>query len=292
MKELTCFLTVIFPENVIFFKDFVDSINEQTSKNFQLLIFNDGVEDVKTLIGSILIDYEVISLPKELAIAQNRTFILEYLKQSIFKYAIFGDSDDYFPRNRVEVNLRYLSEYDIVINDTHLVDINKISLMSEYFMLKNRDTIAFNNIKNKNCCGLGNTAIKISALPNNISFNSNIAAVDWMLFSRMIYEGNSAVYTNETFIYYRQHNLNSIGLKSITKERLLKGISIKLNHYSNLVDEYNICHKELSEYRALAQYCLNEGNLKRYLESILSLNLQNPMWWEEIKTLQDLKIQE
>src|SRR5690606_34850369 len=149
-----------------------------------IIIFNDGVKDIDRLKILIEVEYSIVDFPEEITIAQNRSFVLAYLKQSKFHYAIFGDSDDYFPSNRVEVNLDYLNSYNIVINDTHLVDYNGVSLMSKYFNLKNKEKIGFNKIKNKNCCGLGNTAIQINALPTNIDFNDNIAAVDWMLFSR------------------------------------------------------------------------------------------------------------
>ncbi|MDB4060502.1 hypothetical protein N9515_00915 [Vicingaceae bacterium] len=290
MKTSTCFVTVVFPENIIYFEDFVSSINRQTCKEFHLLIYNDGVVGLVSMIGIINVKFSVVDLPEGLSIADNRTFVLENLRNSEFKYAVFGDSDDYFPSNRVEVNRKYLEDYDVVVNDIHLVNMNKDLLISDYFELENNKEINFIDLKDKNCCGLGNTAIQITSLPENITFNSSIAAVDWMLYSRILLEAKAAIYTNETFIYYRQHHLNAIGLKSITKDRLMQGVGIKLNHYKNLEKEFKICKVELMEFRKLSHFCKKEENLDNYLEKILSLNLNRPMWWEEIKTLKELKI--
>src|SRR5690554_5171278 len=104
MKKSVCFVTVIFPDNVEFFKDFIVSINQQTINDFHLIIFNDGVKDIDRLKILIEVEYSIVDFPEEITIAQNRSFVLAYLKQSKFHYAIFGDSDDYFPSNRVEVN--------------------------------------------------------------------------------------------------------------------------------------------------------------------------------------------
>jgi hypothetical protein len=290
MKNSTCFVTVIFNENITYFNDFLISLEEQTNKHFDLLIFNDGVSNLNKITKSFKGTYQIIDIPKNLSISENRSFVLSCLKKSDYQYCVFGDSDDYFPKNRVEINLNYLKTHDIIVNDTHLVDQNKNSIIETYFNIENEQEIKFQDILSKNCCGLGNTAININALPQNTNFNTEIAAVDWMLFSRMLYEGKSAIYTNQTYIYYRQHDLNSIGLKSINKERLLRGIKIKISHYKNLIEEYGICNLELEQLKKLSGYCSNSINLEKYTNKILSLNLNNPMWWEEIKTLKELNL--
>ncbi len=292
MKKSTCFTTVIFNENITYFNDFLISLEEQSNKNFDLLIFNDGVKNLNQITKSYKSSFHIIDLPKNLSISKNRTFLLNFLKKSDYKYCIFGDSDDYFPKNRVEINLNYLKDYDVIVNDTHLVNQAKVSIIKTYFNIKNKQEIKFQDILSKNCCGLGNTAINISALPQNTNFNTEIAAVDWMLFSRMLYEGKSTIYINQTYIFYRQHDLNSIGLKSINKGRLLRGIQIKIIHYKSLVEEYGICNFELDQMLELYDYCVNRNNINKYTDKILSLNLHNPMWWEEIKTLKELNLEE
>lgn len=289
MKNNVCFSTVIFDQNFPYFKDFLISIAEQTYKEFTLLLFNDGVPELNTLLLGHDINYEIVNLNPNNSIAQNRTQMLNYLKQSTFEYCVFGDSDDYFPANRVEKNIELLKEYDIVTNNICLVNNNKKVLIQDYFQLQNKTIIDINYISNKNCCGLGNTSVRIKALPDNVSFEIDIAAIDWLLFSRMLIEHKTAIFTSETYIYYRQHDMNAIGFKTIDEERILKGIEVKKKHYEFLHKEYGIFKNLLQDMVVLIDYCSLKDRLKIYLNKILSLNIENPMWWEEIKTLEELK---
>ena len=114
MKKSTCFATVIFNENITYFNDFLISLEEQSDKHFDLLIFNDGVQNLNQITKSFKGTFHIIDLPKNLSISENRTFLLNFLKKSDYKYCIFGDSDDYSPKNRVEINLKYLKIFRIL----------------------------------------------------------------------------------------------------------------------------------------------------------------------------------
>lgn len=288
MKFKTCFTTVIFNQNIPYFDDFLKSLSNQSYSNFTLLLFNDGVINLEKYLKDYNGHYKIVPLNNKNSIAENRSELLKYLNNTNFINCIFGDSDDFFPSNRIEVNLNYLKTHDIVINDLFLVAENKEIISKNYLQLNNLQSVEFNDIKRKNCLGLGNTAIKIEALPTELIFNTDIAAVDWMLFSRMLAKQKTAIFTNETYIFYRQYTLNSIGLKGITKERLLKGVNIKQRHYKHLNQELGCFSKELKEIIELKEYLSNENNLNDYFNKIVFLKILNPQWWEEIKTLNEI----
>jgi hypothetical protein len=288
MKFNTCFTTVIFDQNIPYFNDFLQSLENQSYLDFTLLLFNDGVNDLRKHLQNYSGHYIIVELNITNSIAENRSELLKYLKESHFTYCVFGDSDDFFPKNRVKVNIDYLNAHDIVINDLFLVNENGEPLSENYLQLKNLQLVNFEDIKRKNCLGLGNTAIRKESLPQNLNFNTDIAAVDWMLYSRMLFEKKTAIFTNDTYIYYRQYPNNSIGLKNITINRLIKGIKIKESHYQNLNQDLDCFNQELKEIINLKKYISNKDNLKNYFNKIVSLKLLNPQWWEEIKTLNEI----
>lgn len=292
MGESVCFATVIFNQNLKFFDSFLNSLSNQTNNNFTLLLFNDGVDNLNQLISNFKGKYKVITLKSKNTIAQNRTELLAYLKLSDFEYCVFGDSDDYFPENRIAVNVELLHEHSIIINQLSLVDGNNNLVCAGYFHLTDKQSVLFEDVQSKNCFGLGNTAIKVKDLPQKIEFNQDIIAVDWLLFSRMLIKNKTAIFTDKTQVYYRQHDSNIIGLKSINSSTVSKGINAKISHFKSLVEEYNICNDELNQIKKLSKYCSTLHNLDIYINKVLSLGIINPMWWEEIKTLEELKIEE
>ncbi len=292
MKTNCCFVTVIFPGNIEFFSEFIQSLEQQSVSGFELLIFNDGVnrEQLRALIEGTSLMVSIIETPLKASIAENRSFLLETLKRRDYEYCVFGDSDDFFEFNRVEVNLSYLRGYDIVVNNVNLVDEKGQLFHENYFKVANQSSLTINDVIRKNCFGLGNTAIRLSSLPRNLQFNTEIAAVDWLLFSRMLLDGKTAIFTNEARIFYRQYEGNAIGLKNITKDRILKGIKIKIAHYKSLFIERNLFERELKEMESLKEFCSTEEGLNEYYKSILTTNIDQAMWWEEIKTLTELNL--
>ena len=53
---------------------------------------------------------------------ENREKGINYCINQGYDILIFGDSDDYFSRNRVEKSIELLSKYSIVVNDLNLFD--------------------------------------------------------------------------------------------------------------------------------------------------------------------------
>lgn len=288
MSNKICFVTVIFPANLTYFSDFIDSLEKQSVSDFDLIIFNDQVADLSDYLAQSSLHIKVIDT--DCSIGGIRSLLLKYLVDSSYEYCVFGDSDDYFSPNRVEKNSELLQNYDLVVNDLILVDQQGNLLIDKYLSqrLSDAQSISFAEIKDKNICGLGNTAVNIAALPQNLDFNEDIQAIDWVLFSRMLLAGSSAIFSNESFIYYRQHSANSIGIKDLTQERLQRGINIKYRHYQSLNQDYGVFEKEVLEMDALKKYTSSKENLTEYFNKILSLNIDTPFWWEEIKTLSEI----
>ncbi|MBP6584480.1 MAG: hypothetical protein KA215_02305 [Flavobacterium sp.] len=279
MMTETAFCSVIFPANLIYLKDFLCSLEQQTDSDFILLLFNDSVENLTDYLKGSSLNYKIINIKG--SISETRTQLFEYLKKATFEKIIFGDTDDYFSLNRVADCKEYLNKFDIIANDLILVDENR-NLLSDLYW-KNRlelnELITLESIKNSNFLGLGNTAINTKVLPESIFFDANIVAIDWFLFSIILQSKIKVGFTSSSFIYYRQHGANIVGRKELTFEDFKKGFTVKLNHYSNLA-------RVIPEFQSLAiQYhdfieSINESNYKKIIKKN---NIQNPFWWEEIQ---------
>ena len=213
MNKKIAFMTTIFPMKKEYLIEFFNSLDNQTYKNFDIIVVNDGYKDfqkVKTKYKSL----KIIELKYSNTPAKNREYGINYTIDKKYDILIFGDSDDYFSNNRVEKSIELLNKYDIVVNDLSLFDKNCI-YETKYISnrVNNNDIIGFEFIKDKNIFGLSNTAINLKIL-NKVKFNKDIVAVDWHLFKSLLLENNQAVFTNETESFYRQYENNTVGLNN------------------------------------------------------------------------------
>lgn len=213
MKKVA-FLTTIFPMEEQFLIDFFYSLSRQTYDNFDVVVVNDGYDnfyDAKMKYQNL----SIIELPYSGTPAKNREYGINYCIDHKYDTLIFGDSDDYFSNNRVELSLNILNSNDIVVNDVSLFDdrgVYETRYMSN--RLIDNSKVNYSYIKNKNIFGLSNTALKINIL-SKVSFDKDLVAVDWYLYKGLLKNGCKAIFTNKAITYYRQHNNNTIGLQVV-----------------------------------------------------------------------------
>ena len=123
-KYDAAFFVVVFPEIKAYLPQFVSSLVSQTAHDFDLCIFNDGLdkdilarqfEPINGIVHCNISD--IAGTP-----ASIRIDALNVLIEHGYRYAILGDSDDFFSRNRVEKSLELLKHYDVVVNDLNITD--------------------------------------------------------------------------------------------------------------------------------------------------------------------------
>lgn len=268
MKRIA-FLTTIFPMDESFLYDFFDSLKVQTYNQFDLIVVNDGYSDFEKIKITYNQYLNIIELPYSNTPAKNREYGINYCIDNNYDVLIFGDSDDFFDKNRIEISIELLKENDIVINDLSLFDSNSI-YEKKYISNRIEDNtiINFDFIKDKNIFGLSNTAISLKGI-NNIIIPDNLIAVDWYIFTLLLIDNKKAVFTNKTISYYRQYNLNTVGMKDIDIESLIKGIDVKKRHYKNLNLNTNIFSEELER-------------INNFKIELKNKKIKNPLWWELI----------
>jgi hypothetical protein len=207
------FLTTIFPMEDEFLNDFFNSLENQTFKKFDVIVVNDNYENFK-IIKDKYKNLNIIELKFSNTPAKNREFGINWCKENGYNVLIFGDSDDCFSENRVEKSIQLLEKRNVIVNDLTLFD-KKGIIIEKYFShrIKNNSVIDYEFIKNKNICGLSNTAINLDIVNKKVEFPKDIIAVDWYLFKSLLKNYN-ALFTNEIVTYYRQYENNTIGLKN------------------------------------------------------------------------------
>lgn len=154
------FMTTIFPMDKTYLDDFFASLQNQTYKEFDIIVLNDGYGNLKSIKEKYPF-LKIIELKSSQTIAKNREYGINYCIEQGYNVIVFGDSDDYFSKSRIEESLKLLNDCDIVVNDLSLF--NCQGFIEKYYISNrflNGTHIKIDDIKCKNIFGLSNTAIK------------------------------------------------------------------------------------------------------------------------------------
>ena len=284
----TAVASVIFPANLEFFREFLQSISRQTEKDFELVLFNDGC-DPKELKGHL--DYfpelrhSVVGATKG-SPSEIRIELIEYLKSEQYEVLIFADTDDFFSADRVELAIKAIkNNADIVVNDLSLVS-KEGKLIQDRVWAKRFPglNVDLDFLMRQNVLGLGNTAIKTKLLGFEIQVDKDIPFFDWIFYLQVFHHRrNISCATSDAITYYRQHESNMLGLGAeITPERLNKLWDIKSGIYS-FAKKISLPKIEfyISEHRRFKKEVLENASKTREHISKLN-NLENLFWFEEI----------
>ena len=259
------FRAVIFKAIEEYLELFFQSLIDQNDKNFDIVIFNDGVLNPLKYVKSELINLDFVNI-SNLSIAEIRFKMLEYCKISNYNSVVWGDADDFFDNNRINIVKKYLKKYDLVANDLILVDQKGTRMSEPYFSerIANDTIIGFSDIVKKNIFGFTNTSFNLNLLKDFEVFNLDVIAVDWFIFTIMLHKCKKAIFTNETISYYRQHPNSLVGLSDISNNKVKKEF------------EVSVIKKHLI---AIENYF--ELQLSSEINDIQLIgNLSNTFWWE------------
>lgn len=281
----TAFFTVFYPTELSYHQECINSLRNQTIHEFDLFIVNDGVDDLDSFIlKNYPYSYEILSFTGDMF--QIREQGIKYLLNIGYENIIFGDSDDYFSSNRVEVTKSLLEKNDLVINEVSLVTKDSKSIKENYFGKRLPDNFLFerNFIDDKNIIGFSNTAIK-SFLLKDVSFACSSLALDWFVFTQAMRTlSGSALFTHECQTYYRQYDGSIADTDLFTLEKFQKGLNVKRGHYKSLaacgIGYYENFYRQTED---LWLNCQDEQFCQKYFSELSHENITNPFWWERIK---------
>lgn len=228
----------------------IESVLNQTFKDFELILINDGSQDNSLQIMNNYSDDERIKIidQKNMGPAKTRNRGIE---EANGEYIMFIDSDDYIDDNYVENYFDCLNEadYDLVIGGYQKINGNKIE-----FKRQLKDGIFSKYIVTGPVAKLYK---KSFLTKNNIIFLDTKASED-VYFNLLAYSKNPNIKIIDNIGYYYVYNSNSLS------NTLHKGFkdNVDILSLAKAINYEEIDNKELNQYfiiRYLVWYLLYSG---------------------------------
>ena len=278
MVMKTVFFSVVYPSVEPFLSDFFQSLEMQTSRDFSIVLVNDGVVDVERFLERFN-PARITILKSGASPVENRMIGIRHALKTGAEYLVFGDSDDFFSANRVETSVELLGAgWDVVVNDLTAVDSAGEGIDSNYLSRRVEDgaEIDFPFIRDKNLFGLSNTAVRTSLL-KGAEAPHDLVAVDWYLFSALLREGCRAVFTSKACTFYRQHDANTVGVGALEEDAVVAQLDAKVRHYQAM--QYD----DVSLYESTLKGLRHQPKLiPEYVDYLKRHAKETPLWWENI----------
>lgn len=265
MIKKIAFVTFVYPGVEKYLKQFIKSLNNQTDIQFDLIVHNDGCENIRNFLKSKYFPIVIVN-SNEKNLFDIRLWTFNFCLTNEYSHVILGDSDDFFEANRVAVIKRLLNQYEIVINDISLVNASEEVYENRVFSRRiyNNSIITFNHIEKYNFIGFTNSAFCLNVLKLLDGNKTQSKIVDWYFYSILLLKGKKAIFTTETVSYYRQHEKNIAGLRYKN--------DIMNNNMKNSLKEIHRIHKD-SLKNLISNYSNNIINT--------SQKYSLKFWWEK-----------
>ena len=222
MKEEVDVLITTYNTEIEYLKQQIDSILNQTYKNFKLRISDDcsTKKEIKELLEKYQKqDERIILYKQEKNLGYNKNFEF-LLKQSEAKYIMFADHDDIWYPQKIEKSLEKIKKdkVDLVYCNSNQINEKGEIIKQSYFKYKNVPLIkGKNKIAISRCIGIGCSQIITSTIKDKmIPFTPKVIAHDW-LASFIANENNGMTYIEEPLFGYRLHNTNVFGGRSLSQ---------------------------------------------------------------------------
>lgn len=274
------FGTIVYKEAFKYYTDFIQSINNQTFKHFDILILNDNLDlNELQIISKSLANKTIFwagepnSKPYEL-----RVELIKRAKLCNYDLLILGDFDDQFSENRVsEIVGEFDDSYCFYYNDIYHFD-----KKNKFFDFLPQYTQDISNILESNYLGLSNTALNL----NKIDFalidkfkKCSTSVFDWCMYSIILNQNLKGKKVDNCKTYYRIHTSNIAGESKNDYESILKEIYIKINHYSILKDQNLEFTKRYYRYLKIRDVMENTNfnSIKNGIEI-------SDYWWSKINS--------
>lgn len=279
----TAFVMFCYPSCEEFLSHTLASLNKQTDQDFDVVIFNDNLESLKIICQKFLNKTpQIISVSG--SVPAIRSFGLNQMKTSGYSHVILGDADDVFTSNRIKVTKQLLSENDVVVNDIDICNKSLKETSSAYFQNRlNSDTLLNrDDIRLHNYIGFTNSALRTDTIPE-IQFNENLIAIDWALFTTILFENARTLFTGATTTKYRIHQKSHYDLTSKNPANLSFLVDVKYRHYKFLAKQFREYEHEKNEFGLLRQKLKDIEYFDRYKRAMIAQLNKFPFWWEAAK---------
>ena len=198
-----------------FIKQTINSVLKQTYKKFEIIIIYDDNElsDLDFLKNIIKLDKRIslIINKKKLGAGLSRNKGIQLSKG---KYIAFLDSDDYWSKNKLKAQIRFMNLNKLQISHTTYQIVNrndeKISIRRARSFFKTQDLLYSCDI------GLSTVILKKNLFSNTIKFPNIKTKEDFVLWLRILNKKIPIVALNKNLSSWRKLN-NSLSSSTIQK---------------------------------------------------------------------------
>lgn len=271
------FGTVIYEAAYPYHECFINAINRQNTKGFDVLLLNDNLDEDKceTLTHQIERKVNLCRCKPCMTIPELKIELIKSAKERDYDLLILGDFDDSFSENRVSQYItNYDSQYSFYYNDLYYMD-----KTNRFFCMLPPEVDQIEPILECNFLGFSNTGLNINTVDYallNCLCAKQTTAFDWMVFSLFVLQGHKGKLINDCITYYRVHEHNIAGEIQCGMEGIIKEIEIKAAHYAKLVDTDT---RYLSLYTFYADLLIKPGKASLLLKKWA---INNRYWWGRI----------
>jgi hypothetical protein len=272
------FGTVVYEAAYKFHKEFIETINNQDTMEFDVLLLNDNLELDK--FDAIIkgIDRNVLTLEstQNSTIPETRIELMKWAKQHEYDLLILGDFDDTMSKNRIsETILDFDAEYCFYYNELYYLNTGK-----KFFTTLPPSVESILPILECNFLGLSNTALNLNMVDMDILdilYNKQTVAFDWIIYSILLLRGYKGKRVDGCKTYYRIYDQNTAGETDMSIEGLKKEIEIKRDHYSKLFDIDSVYDDLQMVYNKL------NDSFEEYAHVLLiNARINNRYWWGKL----------
>lgn len=155
------------------------------------------------------------------------------LRHASNEYIFLSDQDDIWFPDKIEIMMKYLKNYDLVVSDAMIIDKEGKVIGESFFKInKSKSGLIKNIIKNSylGACMAFNRKVLEKALP----FPKDIPMHDWWI--GLVAEACCKVFfLNQPLVYYRRHDTNFSSTCGKSRYNLTKKINFRYILIKNLL---------------------------------------------------------
>ncbi len=225
-------LTVTYPGVDEYLDEFYQSFLDQTNGLADLVIINDGFENL---------EHAIVGYAKQPTLvenvngspAENRLSGFQACKEAGYDVIICADADETMDENRIGDIIEYFvthPEADLVFNNSVFSD------KSGSFDLNYKSKVTWRDILDFNVLGYGAMNLRSSLIPFfTLHADVEVDAFDWWLAMVYLLSNDSVDFLPETCNHYRKHEDNFVGpLTDIKSHQIQQALVIKSQFFKHL----------------------------------------------------------
>ncbi len=211
-----------------FFKKTINSVLNQTYKNFEILIiYDDEDKSDLTFVKQLIKNdkrFKLIVNKKNLGAGESRN---KGIRMAKGKYICFIDADDIWKSNKLEIQINFMRKKKILISHSSYHIINESNKVIGFRTAENYDS--FFELRKSCNIGLSSVVIEKKLIKNKCKFPKIKTKEDFVLWLRILKSGTKIYSIKKSLVKWRKSN-NSLSSSSIQK--IKDGFKV-YNYYLN-----------------------------------------------------------